>query len=77
MQRLDYEAQCSGRGTDAASEERKMEQRRLRDQVERIRREADRRREREQLQTNEGDRVFTQSDNGNSDGNRAPCKSIS
>ena len=35
MQRLDYEAQCSGRGTDAASRERKMEQRRLIEQAER------------------------------------------
>ena len=74
MQRLDYEAQCSGRGTDAASEERKMEQRRLRDQAERRRREAFERSRREQLQSVEGDRVLTQSDNGNSDGNRAPCK---
>ena len=74
MQRLDFEAQCSGCGTDAASEERKMEQRRLREEAERKRGEANRRREKEQLQTNEGDGVLTQSDNGNSDGNRAPCK---
>ena len=74
MQRLSFEAECASRGTDAASEERRIVQRKAREEAERKRREADRRREREQLQTSEGDRVLTQSDNGNSNGNRAPCK---
>ena len=74
MQRLDFDAKCANRGTDAASEERRIVQRKAREEAERKRREADRRREREQLQTSEGDRVLAESDNGNSNGNRAPCK---
>ena len=74
MQRLSFEAECASRGTDAASEERRIIQRKAREEAERKRREADRRREREQSQTHEGDRVLPQSDNGSSNGNRAPCK---
>ena len=74
MQRLSFEAECASRGTDAASEERRIVQRKAREEAERKRREADRRREKEQLQINEGDRVLPQSDNGSSNGNRAPCK---
>ncbi len=74
MQRLSFEAECASRGTDAASEERRIVQRKAREEAERKRREADRRREKEQLQTNEGDRVLAQSDNGNGNANRAPCK---
>ena len=44
------------------------------EEAERKRREADRRREKEQSPISEGDRVLTQPDNGNSNGNRAPCK---
>ena len=74
MQRLDYEAQCSGRGTDAASEERKMEQRRLREQAERGRREALERSAREQLQSVEKDRGNAEQDNDNGNGDREPHK---
>lgn len=74
MQRLDYEAQCSGRGTDAASEERKMEQRRLREQAERRRREAFERCRREQLQSVEEDRCDIESDNDNGNGDREADK---
>ena len=74
MQRLSFEAECASRGTDAASEERRIIQRKAREEAERKRREADRRREREQLPTNEEHRVLPQSDNGSSNGNRAPCK---
>lgn len=74
LQRLSFEAECASRGTDASSEERRMVQRKAREEAERKRREADRRREGEQLQTSEGDRVLTQSNNGSSNGNRAPCK---
>ena len=74
MQRLSFEAECASRGTDAASEERRIVQRKDREEAERKRREADRRREKEQSPISEGDRVLTQPDNGNSNGNRAPCK---
>ena len=74
MQRLDYEAQCSGRGTDAASQERKMEQRRLREQAERGRREALERSAREQLQSVEKDRGNAEQDNDNGNGDREPHK---
>jgi hypothetical protein len=39
MQRLDYAVECAGRGTDAASEERKMENDRARRESEREQRE--------------------------------------
>ncbi|MBR1677445.1 MAG: relaxase/mobilization nuclease domain-containing protein [Clostridia bacterium] len=74
MQRLDYEAQCSGRGTDAASQERRMEQRRLREQAERGRREALERSAREQLQSVEKDRGNAEQDNDNGNGDREPHK---
>jgi len=74
LQRLSFEAECASRGTDAASEERRIVQRKAREEAERKRREADRRREKEQSPISEGDRVLTQPDNGNSNGNRAPCK---
>ena len=74
MQRLSFEAECASRGTDAASEERRIIQRKAREEAERKRREADRRREREQLPANEEHRVLAQSDNENSNGNRAQSK---
>lgn len=74
LQRLSFEAECASRGTDAASEERRIVQRKAREEAERKRREADRRRESEQLPTNEEHRVLTEPDNENSNGNRAPCK---
>lgn len=74
MQQLNFESECATRGTDAASEERRIVQRKAREEAERKRREADRRREKEQSPISEGDRVLTQPDNGNSNGNRAPCK---
>lgn len=39
MQRLNFAAECAGRGTDAASEERKMERERARRESEREQRE--------------------------------------
>ena len=74
MQRLSFEAQCASGGTDAASEERRIIQRKAREKAERKRREADRRREEEQLQTIGGDRALPEENNGNGNGNRAPCK---
>lgn len=46
MQRLNFAAECAGNGLDAASEERKMDERRARLEFERRRREADERDER-------------------------------
>ena len=46
MQRLNFAAECAGNGLDAASEERKMDERRARLELERRRREADERDER-------------------------------
>ena len=46
MQRLNFAAECAGDGLDAASEERKMDERRARLELERRRREADERDER-------------------------------
>lgn len=46
MQRLNFAAECAGNGLDAASEERKMDERRTRLEFERRRREADERDER-------------------------------
>ena len=46
MQRLNFAAECAGDGLDAASEERKMDERRTRLEFERRRREADERDER-------------------------------
>ena len=70
LQQLSFEAECASRGTDAASEERRMVQRRAREEAERKRREANRRREREQLSPIEEHRVLTQSDSGNGNGDR-------
>ncbi len=43
MQRLNFAAECAGNGLDAASEERRMDERRARDEAERKCREADER----------------------------------
>ena len=74
LQQLSFEAECASRGTDAASEERRMVQRRAAEEAERKRREANRRCESEQLQSIEEHRVFDQSDTGNSKGDRENSK---
>lgn len=51
MQRLNFAAECAGRGTDAASEERKMEDKRVREERARRKRELAER-DREELGTN-------------------------
>ena len=51
MQRLNFAAECAGGGLDASSEERRMDERRTRDEAERRRREADERYERVQHKT--------------------------
>ena len=74
MQRLSFEAQCASSGTDAASEERRMVQRKAGEEAERRRREALARSQREQLQSVEENRRDSESDNGNGNGDRAPSK---
>lgn len=74
MQRLSFEAECASRGTDAASEERRMVQRNSREEAERRRREALERSQREQLPIVREDRCDVEENNGNGNGNRAPCK---
>ena len=75
MQCLSFEAECASRGTDAASEERRMVQRNSREEAERRRRETLERSQREQLPIVREDRCDVEENNGNSNGNRAPCKS--
>ena len=74
MQRLSFEAQCASSGTDAASEERRRIQQSIREETERRSRESAGESQREQLSTIEEFRVFTRTDNENSDGNRENSK---
>ena len=69
MQRLNFAAECAGGGLDAASEERRMDERRARDEAERRRREADERYERGQseLVVEPADNASTDNGNGNGD----------
>ena len=69
MQQLNFAAECANRGTDAASEERKMERRRARERFEREQRENAERLATEQQQSvgeSEGD---NSANNGSSDTN--------
>lgn len=74
MQRLNFAAECAGGGLDAASEERRMDERRARDEAERRRRAADERYERGQsvLAVEPADNASK--DNGNCNGNTAANK---
>lgn len=74
MQRLSFEAQCASSGTDAASEERKLEQRLARAELERRRREIAKERQREQLRVDEEDGILIKSDNEHCNGNRENSK---
>lgn len=74
MQRLDFDAKCANRGTDAASEERRMAERAAREEAERRRRESIERYEGEQQQAVEQPERNAESDNGNSNGDRAAIK---
>lgn len=73
LQRLSFEAECASRGTDASSEERRIIQRKAREEAERRRREALERSQREQLPIVREDRCDVEENNGNGNGNRAPC----
>ena len=74
MQRLNFAAECAGGGFDAASEERRMDERRARDEAERRRREADERYERGQSELIVESADNASKDNGNGNGNTAASK---
>ena len=69
MQRLNFAAECAGNGLDAASEERKMDERRARLESERRRREADERDERRKSEhaCEHADNPSKDNGNGNED----------
>ena len=69
MQRLNFAAECAGDGLDAASEERKMDERRARLELERRRREADERDERRKSEyaCEHADNASENNGNGNED----------
>lgn len=75
MQRLNFAAECAGGGLDAASEERRMDERRARDETERRRREADERYERGQseLVVEPADNASKDNGNGNGDTESSHC----
>ena len=74
MQRLNFAAECAGGGLDAASEERRMDERRDRDEAERRRRAADERYERGQSELAVEPADNASKDNGNGNGNTAASK---
>ena len=69
MQRLNFAAECASNGLDAASEERKMDERRARLEFERRRREADERDERRKSEhaCEHADNASKDNGNGNED----------
>lgn len=69
MQRLNFAAECAGNGLDAASEERKMDERRARLELEKRRREADERDERRKSEhaCEHADNASKDNGNGNED----------
>ena len=69
MQRLNFAAECASNGLDAASEERKMDERRARLEFERRRREADERNERRKSEhaCEHADHASENNGNGNED----------
>ena len=74
MQRLNFAAECAGGGFDAASEERRMDERRARDEAERRRRAADERYERGQSELIVESADNASKDNGNGNGNTTANK---
>lgn len=74
MQRLNFAAECAGGGLDAAGEERRMDERRARDEAERRRRAADERYERGQSELAVESADNASKDNGNGNGNTAASK---
>ena len=74
MQRLNFAAECASNGLDAASEERKMDERRTRLEFERRRREADERDKRGQSELAVEPADNASKDNGNGNGNTTANK---
>ena len=74
MQRLDFDAKCANRGTDAASEELRIEQQKIRERAERRRLDAIERSQREQQPIVEEPQPNVREDIENGNGNRAPSK---
>ena len=74
MQRLDFDAKCANLGTDAASEELRMEQQKARERAERRRLDAIERSQREQQPIVEESQPNAEQDIGNSNGHRASSK---
>ena len=74
MQRLNFAAECAGNGLDAASEERKMDERRTRLEFERRRREADERDERRKSEYACEHADNASKDNGNGNGDTTASK---
>ena len=74
MQRLNFAAECAGGGFDAASEERRMDERCARDETERRRRAADERYERGQSELIVESADNASKDNGNGNGNTTANK---
>ena len=74
MQRLDFDAKCANRGTDAASEELRMEQQKARERAEKCRLECVARSERGEPEVLKGPEPNVREDIANGNGNRAPSK---
>ena len=74
MQRLNFAAECAGGGLDAASEERRMDERRARDEAEGRRRAAHERYERGQSERAVEPADNASKDNGNGNGNTTANK---
>ena len=74
MQRLDFDAKCANRGTDAASEELRMEQQKARERAEKCRLECVARSERGEPEVLKGPEPNVREDIANGNGNRASSK---
>lgn len=74
MQQLNFESECATRGTDAASEELRIEQQKIRERAERRRLDAIERSQREQQPIVEEPQPNAEQDIGNSNGHRASSK---
>ena len=74
MQQLNFESECAARGTDAASEELRMEQQKARERAEKRRLECVARSERREPEVLKGPEPNVGEDIENGNGNRAPSK---
>lgn len=74
MQQLNFESECATRGTDAASEELRMEQQKARERAEKRRLECVARSERREPEVLKGPEPNAGEDIGNGNGDRTPSK---